>query len=179
MRFSEQLLLIFALAMDGFAASICMGVSLAGGAQGLCAAALVTAFHVAMFAAGYLVGALCAPVAAAAPWAGALILAAMGAHVLRDGFQAEAGYDGRFALRHVAALGFSTSVDAMTTGFSFALMAVGLLVPLALVAAVMGALSIFGVWAGHRLGQRFRRGARVGGGVLLLAMGLKNLLALV
>lgn len=179
MRFGEQLLLIFALAMDGFAASICMGVSLPNGGQALWAAALVTAFHAAMFAAGYLVGALCTPVAAAAPWAGALLLAAMGAHMLLDALRATDDGGGNFNLRHAAALGFSTSVDAMTTGFSFALMAVALAVPLGMVALVMGVLSLGGVCAGRHLGRRFRRLARLGGGALLLAMGLKNLLVLV
>lgn len=176
MRFIEQLLLIFGLAMDGFAASICMGVSLPKKRRAL-AAAVVTACHAALFAAGHTLGAFCAPVAAVAPWVGGTILSALGVNMLREARQPETGQRaGRFDLRHVAALGVSTSVDAMTTGFSFALLSVGLLVPLGMVAAVMGALSLFGVWAGGRLGRRFRRAARLGGGALLLAMGVKNLL---
>lgn len=180
MRFFEQLLLILGLAMDGFAASICMGVSLSGRRQAVMAAAVVTGCHVLLFAAGHTLGAFCAPVAAAAPWIGGGILAALGVNMLREARQPESGQSAaHFELRHAAALGVSTSVDAMTTGFSFALLGVGLAAPLGLVAVVMGALSLCGVWAGRRLGRRFRHLARLGGGALLLAMGVKSLLSLV
>lgn len=178
MRFFGQLLLIFGLAMDGFAASVCMGLSVASWRQGIRAAAVVTAFHIALFAAGHTLGAACAPMAAAGPLVGAVILCLLGANMLRETLAAEEGEPPRvFDMRHAVALGFSTSVDAMTTGFSFALMRVPLGRPLLLVAVVMGLLSLFGVWAGRRLGTRFRRGARLAGGALLLVMGLKNLLA--
>ena len=179
MRFSEQLLLIFGLAMDGFAASVCMGVSMPAGPQAAAAAAVVTAFHVVLFAAGHVLGAWCAPAAAAAPGFGALLLAAMGANMLRETLAAgDEEPSGTFGLRRAAALGLSTSVDAMTTGFSFALLSVGLWTPLLLVAAVMGTLAAAGMAAGRLLGARFRRGARLAGGAVLLAMGLKNLAAL-
>lgn len=166
--------------MDGFAASICMGVSLASRRQGVWAAAVVTAFHIALFAAGHTLGALCAPVAAAGPLVGAAILCALGGNMLRETLAApEDGVPRGFDMRHAAALGFSTSVDAMTTGFSFALLSVPLGRPVLLVAAVMGSLSLFGVWAGQRLGARFRRGARLVGAGVLLALGVRNLLALV
>lgn len=179
MRFLEQLLLILGLAMDGFAASICMGVSLSNRRQSLSAAAAVTLCHAALFAAGHALGAICAPVAAVAPWIGGLILSALGVNMLREARRPEhTEAVGRFDMRHVAALALSTSADAMTTGFSFALLSVGLLVPLGMVAAVMGLLSLVGVWAGQRLGRRFRRWARLGGGALLLGMGTRNLLSL-
>lgn len=179
LRFFEQLLLIFGLAMDGFAASICMGLSVASRRQGIYAAAVVTAFHIALFAVGHTLGAAFAPLAAAGPLVGAAILCALGGNMLRETLAA-AGEDipRGFDMRHAAALGFSTSVDAMTTGFSFALLSVPLGRPLLLVAAVMGSLSLFGVWAGRRLGARFRRGARLAGGGVLLALGVRNLLSL-
>ncbi len=178
MRASELLLWILGLAMDGFAASVCLGVSVPGVPQAMLSAALVTALHAILFAVGHTLGAGCAGIASAAPWLGALLLAALGANMLCEALAAGDEPPEAFALRRALALGLSTSVDAMATGFSFALLAVGLWTPLLLVAAVMGALAAAGTLAGRLIGARFRRGARLAGGALLLAMGLRRLMSL-
>ena len=178
MRASEQLLWIVGLAMDGFAASVCLGVSVPGVPQAILSAALVTALHVLLFAVGHTLGASCAGVALVAPWVGALLLAALGANMLREALVQGDEPPEAFALRRALALGFSTSVDAMATGFSFALLTVGLWTPLLLVAAVMGTLAAVGTLGGRLIGTRFRRGARLVGGALLLVMGLRRLVSL-
>lgn len=174
----EQFFLIFALSMDGFAASLCMGMSLPSRAQSHAAAVMVTAFHALFFAAGHTLGHFCAPVAAAVPWVSGAILTALGAHLLLAQQKAAGEDEAVFDLRHAAALAFSTAADAMTAGFSFALAQVAPLRPLLLVTAVMGSLALLGSWAGRRLGARFRRTARLAGGMLLFALGVKNLAAL-
>lgn len=178
MRASEQLLWILGLAADGFAASVCLGVSVPGVPQAVQSAALVTALHVLLFAAGHMLGAGCAGIASAAPWLGALLLAALGANMLREALMHGEQPPEAFSLRQALALGLSTSADAMATGFSFALLAVGLWTLLLLVAAVMGTLAAAGTLAGRLIGARFRRGARLAGGALLLVMGLRRLLSL-
>ena len=82
MHILEQLLLVVGLAMDGFAASVCMGM--AAGRRVWPIVGLVSGFHVVMLLSGYALGAsLPDRLAAAYPWAAAVILAAMGANMRR------------------------------------------------------------------------------------------------
>ena len=174
MHILEQFLLVLGLAMDGFAASVCMGM--AAGRRVWPIVGLVSGFHVLMLLTGYALGAgLPDSLAAAYPWAAGLILAAMGAHMIRTA-GAEETCGGRRDLAGMAALSLATSVDAMTVGAAFALMKVGPALAGGLMGAVMVTLSLTGSLLGSRVGRARRRAARTAGGVILCLLGLKLLL---
>lgn len=178
MSLLEQLLLILGLAMDGFAASVCMGLSMKEHKRrlSLLAVGLVTGFHVLMFAGGHLFGRLLARGGVALGFLPGLLLTALGLPMIfgsRQEEKTEALGPGR-----LLALAFGTSVDAMTVGLSFALMGQPLPPAAGLVAVVMGLLSVTGLSFGRFVGRRFRCWAERGGGLILCLLGVKNILGL-
>lgn len=182
MSAAMQLLLILGLAMDGFAAAVCMGLSMKEhkGRRALLAVGLVTGFHVLMFGLGYVFGAHCARwLQRLCAWLPGVLLTAlglqMGAGALRERRREEALPEG---LGGLWSLAFSTSLDAMTVGLSFAMMGVALGGAVWKVAAVMGLLAVIGVSFGRLIGPRLRRKAELAGGLILCLLGLKNLLGL-
>ena len=174
MHILEQFLLVLGLAMDGFAASVCMGM--AAGRRVWPIVGLVSGFHVVMLLMGYALGAgLPESLTAAYPWAAALILSAMGANMIRTaGREEDCG--GRSGLTGMAALSLATSVDAMTGGAAFALMGVRPALAGGLMGAVMVTLSLAGSLFGSRVGRARRKAARTAGGVILCLLGAKLLL---
>ena len=175
MRFFEQLLLVLGLSMDGFAASVCMGMAVGKKIGPI--VGIMSGFHVAMLLLGYVVGvSLPDRLAAVYPWAAALLLTLMGVRMIREAREPEEEPCARGTVASIAALSLATSIDAMTVGVAFAIMAVPPLRAGSLVALVMGTLSFCGVSLGSRVGSGRRRAARMAGGVILCLLGLKLLL---
>ena len=175
MLFREELLLILGLSMDGFAASVCLGMERER--RGLVSVVLcVTGFHVGMLLAGWVLGAGVRGICAAAlPWAAGLILLLLGVRMLRTADREE---DARPGLSP-AIPALATSVDALTVGAALALTEAAPGPAAGLTAAVMGSLSLVGAALGGRVGRKYRRAARLAGGAILAALGLKNLLGAV
>ena len=174
MRLIEQLLLVLGLSMDGFAASVCMGM--AAGRRIGPIVGLISGFHVAMLLAGYGLGAgLPAGFTALYPWCAAALLTGMGIKMLRQARRPEEDCAGT-GLGDMAAMALATSLDAMTVGVAFAIMEVPPVRAGAMVAAVMGSLSVAGAGLGGRVGRTRRRAARTAGGAILCLLGAKLLL---
>jgi putative Mn2+ efflux pump MntP len=72
-------------------------------------------------------------------------------------------------------LSVATSIDALAVGVSFALMEVNILLASGIVGFVTFAICVFGVMAGKRLGDKFRKKAMIFGGVVLCLIGVKIL----
>ncbi len=180
MGFFERLLLVLGLAADGFAAAVCIGLSLPRGRSGrrAVAALAVTALHVLLFALGYALGGWGA--ARLGAWcallSGALLLL-LGLWSLREAALNERKTEPLGAAEGLQLwlLALSSSLDAMTVGLSYALLGEPLGPALGLVAAVMGALALLGLWLGRLFGRGLRRRAVFAGGVILCLLGLKNL----
>jgi len=176
MLFWEELALILGLSMDGFAASVCLGID--HGRRRLAPVVLfITGFHVGMLLAGYVLGAgVRGALDGVIPWIGGLLLAALGVNMLRTAGRGEEKSAGGTALS-IAAPALATSVDAMTVGVALALSGASAGQAGALTALVMGSLSVIGAAFGGHIGERFRKGARLAGGAILAMLGLRMLLA--
>lgn len=175
MHIPEQLLLVLGLSMDGFAASVCMGIAHRGKKNILPIVALVSGFHVGMVLLGCWLGAgFRRWMEAFYPWLASALLLALGANMLRT-----AGEEGplprEMALGGMALLAFATSLDALTVGVAFALMEVPPLRAGLMVTGVMGSLSLTGAALGSRVGARRRKRARQAGGVILCILGFRLL----
>ncbi len=171
----EQFLLVLGLAMDGFAASVCMGM--AAGRRVWPIVCLVSGFHVVMLLTGCGLGAsLPDSLAAAYPWAAAALLLGMGANMIRQARQPETEPCAKTQLAGMAALALATSLDAMTVGVAFALLGVSPWFAGGLMGVVMVTLSLVGSLFGSRVGRGRRRAARTAGGVILCLLGVKLLL---
>ncbi len=175
MHILEQLLLVLGLAMDGFAASVCMGM--AAGRRVWPIVCLVSGFHVVMLLTGYGLGAsLPDSLAAVYPWAAAALLLGMGANMIREARMPESEPCAGARLAGMAALALATSLDAMTVGVAFALIEVSPWFAGGLMGAVMVTLSLVGSLFGSHIGRNRRRAARTAGGAILCLLGGKLLL---
>ncbi|MBR4635040.1 MAG: manganese efflux pump [Clostridia bacterium] len=79
----------------------------------------------------------------------------------------------------VLVLAVATSIDALATGIvfsSFGFTTGRLVFSVLLIGAITFALSLFGVLAGKKLGERFKRWAVLAGGIALALIGLKILI---
>ena len=181
MRMLEQLLLVLGLSMDGFAASVCMGMAAREGADGrkdkYRIAAMMSGCHVVMVLLGGALGAgLCRWLGALYPWLASALLLGLGANLLRSAEEERPCAQG-LDMKTMVTLSLATSLDALTVGVAFSLMEVPALRAGGLTAAVMGALSLGGAWLGGSVGRRHRKTARLAGGLILSLLGLRLLMS--
>lgn len=173
------LLVAVALAMD--ACAVAAGARASGRAAGR-RALFRLSFHFGLFqglmpvvgwAAGWLVA---DAVAAVDHWIAFVILAVIGARMIREGARGEDGAGpapdpSRGAT--LIALSIATSIDALAVGFGLAMLGVGIWVPAVTIAVVTAALVVVAGLLGDRLGARFGTRAEVAGGVILIMVGLQ------
>lgn len=76
----------------------------------------------------------------------------------------------------VIALAVATSIDAFAVGFSFAALKQSIWIPVLIIALTTFITAFLGVYVGRKLGHHFQYFAEMGGGLLLVAMGLKVLI---
>ncbi len=73
------------------------------------------------------------------------------------------------------ALCIATSLDAMAVGLSFPVLKVSPAVPVLMIGATTGCLTLLGMKLGSRVGSRFGAYMQAAGGFVLIALGLKIL----
>jgi manganese efflux pump family protein len=72
-------------------------------------------------------------------------------------------------------LSIATSLDALAVGVSMALLGVSVWIPAVVIGMITAALSAVGIKFGGRIGPRWEHWAQAGGGIVLIAIGLKVL----
>ena len=163
--------------------SLCLGLGLAGidARRGAAMVFTVLAYHVAMPLAGWLAGELAGVfLGRAASVGGAAVLIFLGALTLREALRGENGGEKVLDLAGgpgILLLGAGVSVDALGAGFTLGARQTGLLTAAGVIGAVAGAMTAAGLWLGRYLGERAGKRARLAGGLLLLAVGIKLLVA--
>lgn len=179
----ETLALSVGLAMDACAVSAASGAG--GRARGL-RAALRLAFHFGLFQAlmpliGWLGGsAVHAFIDRFDHWIAFGLLTAIGLNMIRSGARGDddgpaAGDPSR--RWSLVLLSVATSIDALVVGVSLAFLHVNILVTVAVIGVVTFGLSLLGYWVGARLGDRFGSRMEIAGGVVLILLGVKILMA--
>jgi len=176
------LALALALAMDCLAVAIAAGLANPHFTR---RPILRLAFHFGLFQflmpiAGWLLATnLRADVSAYDHWLAFAILAFIGGKMIWEARELRAADDRTDPTRgwRMVTLSLATSIDALALGLSLALLRVSVLAPSLVIGLVAGAMTIVGLHFGRRLGRQFGRYADALGGVLLLAMSLKILLA--
>jgi putative Mn2+ efflux pump MntP len=176
------LLIAIGLAMDAFA------VSLASGGLPTVRthrAGLRLAFHFGLFQAvmpviGWFAGVrVSGPLTALDHWLAFLLLAVVGGRMIRSGLRPPQRAPGLDPSRGttLVVLALATSIDALAVGLSLGMLEVSIWVPAAVIGLVTFALSWLGVRAGGRLGAAFGHRMSIVGGVILILIGLRILLA--
>lgn len=182
MNFIELLLTGVALSMDAFAVSVSKGLS-AGRVRmrhGLIAGAYFGGFQALMPFLGWLLAGLFADaIRSFDHWVAFLLLALIGANMLREALSRDKDEDApdpSFGVRTMLPLAIATSIDALATGVSFALTDTNIYLAITVIGCTTFLFSAVGVKIGSIFGLKYKRSAEIIGGVILILMGVKILL---
>jgi len=180
----ELLILAVGLSMDAFAVSVCKGLAMKkAGAKELCIVGCwFGGFQALMPLIGYLLGtAFEQYITSFDHWIAFVLLTLIGANMLREAFsndeEESAGASLSFGTMLVLAL--ATSIDALAVGITLAFLveSIGYLIFAVLsIGIITFILSAIGVRVGNLFGVKYKKGAVISGGVILILLGVKILL---
>ncbi|WP_303834589.1 manganese efflux pump MntP family protein [Ruminococcus flavefaciens] len=183
MNLAELILISVGLAMDAFAVSVCKGLSmkkldLKGG---VITALFFGVFQGVMPVIGYFLGSRFANVISSfSHWVSFGLLAFIGGKMiweaLHDDEDDEGGREYRLDLKELTMLAIATSIDALAVGIVFAAEKTDLFFSVTMIGVITFALSLLGVFIGHRFGSKYEKKAEIAGGIILILIGLKLLL---
>ena len=161
MSIFELFLVAVGLSMDAFAVAVCKGLA-AGKVRArhmLIPGAWFGAFQAIMPLIGFFLGSRFEKyIVSVDHWIAFVLLAGIGANMLREAWKNDdSGEDGSLAWKVMLPMALATSIDALAVGVTFL-------------------LSAAGVKIGSIFGERWRKGAQIAGGVILILLGLKILL---
>ena len=180
MNVVEILLLALALAMDAFAVSVCIGLTVPKFRvkNAIIVGLYFGAFQAIMPLIGFLVGDIFAErVAAYDHWFAFALLTILGVKMIIGSFKKDDQPEKEASIGFTAMipLAFATSVDALAAGVSFAFLRVNIVSAIVLIGAVTFILSAVGVKLGGIVGVRFKSKAELAGGVVLVALAVRAL----
>lgn len=177
----ELVVLAFALAMDAVAVSLAEGLRLRRPSwrDAVLMAVMFGLFQALMPVLGWLLAFQAADaVSAATPWIAFVLLAVIGAKMVRESFDDDEDHTTPVVtVRSVLPLAIATSIDAAAVGVTFGVLEVDVAPAVTLIGVVTFALSLAAVFVGARVGQRLGRWATLTGGVILVVIGLRILLS--
>lgn len=176
----ELLLIAVGLSMDAFAVAL---------SKGLCAKeckphhAVVVGAYFGVFQAvmpllGYFFGTQFAKhINAFDHWVVFGLLLVIGGNMIRESFSKEEKESSdSFGFKPMIVMALATSIDALAVGITFALLHVKIVPSVLTIGVITFALSYIGVRLGAALGPRFKSGAEIAGGCILILIGVKILL---
>ena len=178
MELWELLLIGVGLSMDAFAVSICKGLTARQVTLGRCltAGAYFGGFQALMPLLGSLLGTrLEAFIVNVDHWIAFVLLGVIGFNMVREAGKQEE-VDPSFGPGAMLPLALATSIDALAVGVTFACLRVEILPAIAIIGTTTLLLSGAGVKLGSVFGTRYKAGAELAGGVVLILMGTKILL---
>ena len=169
-----------ALSMDAFAVSVSKGLSVRRVRlkHGLITGAYFGGFQALMPLLGFFLASSFAEyIRRFDHWIAFGLLALIGANMLREALSGEdEEMNDSFSFKTMLPLAVATSIDALATGVSFAVTDTNIWLAIALVGATTFALSAAGVKIGNVFGAKYRSGAELAGGLILILMGAKILI---
>ena len=177
----EVLFLAIALSMDAFAVSIGLGSKhkKSPASLALMAGAYFGLFQALMPLIGYLGGrGLLGWIEAYAPWVAFILLVLIGGKMIYESFAEGIEEDiANITHRVMLMLAIATSIDAMAAGFALTLLEVGPFLACLIIGITTYAFSVIGVYVGTKSGTWLESKAELFGGVVLVLIGLRILLA--
>ncbi len=180
MSFPELFILAVGLSMDAFAVAVCKGLAQrrAGFKELLIPGVWFGAFQALMPLLGWLLGGRFERyIVSIDHWIAFLLLACIGGNMLREAFrEEEQPEDASLGWRAMLPLALATSIDALAVGVTFAFLRVEIFSAVGFIGVTTLLLSMAGVKIGAVFGSRWRKGAQIAGGCILILLGLKILL---
>ena len=175
----ELLILAFALSMDAFAVSICLGL---GFKRASFKNALIVGLYFGIFQAlmpliGYFAATLFAEyITVAAPWIAFALLLILGIKMIWGSFkkeETENQSEPSLGPKKMLPFAVATSIDALAVGVTLALVNSNIFVAASLIGIITLVVCMIGVKLGQLLGLKFKSWAEIIGGVILILIGLK------
>ncbi len=180
MGFIELLLIALGLSMDAFAVAVSKGLSAkdCGTKHALTAGAYFGIFQAVMPLIGFFFGVQFEDIIEAYDhWVVFGVLLLIGLNMIREAFgKGERSGNGSFGFKSMIIMALATSIDALAAGITFALLHVSIAASALTIGVITFTLSFLGVKLGAALGLRFKSGAEIAGGVILILIGVKILL---
>ena len=180
MGFAELLLIAVGLSMDAFAVSICKGLSVekVSPRHAALAGAYFGGFQFLMPVLGYLLGYKFEHLITSVDhWIAFILLAFIGGGMIREAFSKnDEKLSGDFGFKTMLALAVATSIDALAVGVTFAFLSVNIIPAALAIGATTFVFSAAGIYIGNIFGAKYKSGAELVGGCILILMGLKILL---
>jgi len=177
----EVLFLAVALSMDAFAVSIGLGSKHKGKAitLALMAGAYFGIFQALMPMIGYLGGkGVLGWIEAFAPWVAFFLLLLIGGKMIYESFSEGIEEDiANITHRVMLVLAIATSIDAMAAGFALTLLDVGPILACFIIGIITFLFSFLGIFVGIKSGTWLESKAELFGGIVLILIGFKVLLA--
>jgi len=182
MNFIEVLLIAICMSMDAFA--VCLGA----GAQDQASAGRPTfrlAFHFGLFqfllpVLGWFAGVtIVRYIATYDHWIAFGLLAYVGGRMVSSGFHPGEGSSLNDPSRGwtLVLLSIAVSIDALAVGLSLGIIGVNIWFPAAVIGIVTGLVSWLGLRLGNKLGEKFGKRMEIAGGIILVLIGTRILLA--
>ena len=176
----ELLILAVGLSMDAFAVSICKGLSIRTLKlrHALIVGAWFGAFQALMPAVGWLLGsAFTSLIESVDHWIAFVLLSLIGGNMIREALSHEdEDANPSLAPLTMLLLAVATSIDALAVGITFAFLRVDILPAVTLIGVCTFLISAAGVKIGNVFGARYKSGAELAGGAVLVLLGVKILL---
>ena len=181
MSLLDLFLIAAALSMDAFAVSICKGLALqkVNMKHACIVGAWFGGFQALMPMAGFFLGSQFASyITAYDHWVAFILLAAIGANMIREAFskEEEGGDSASLAFGAMLVLAVATSIDALAVGISFAFLNVNIFSAAAFIGVTTFIFSAVGIKVGSIFGNKYEKKAEFAGGVILILLGVKILL---
>ena len=175
-------LIALALSMDAFAVSIASGIAIKRLRLGhaLTIALWFGIFQAIMPLIGWLGGInLCDLLSSVDHWVVFGLLTLIGVKMIWEAFKIEPieKTSNPLDIRILFALSLVTSIDALATGVSFALLGIPVVMPVIIIGAVTFLTSFAGVWIGDRSGRFFGKKIEILAGIILIGIGIKVLIS--
>lgn len=181
MTLIELFLIALGLSMDAFAVAVCKGLSVrrARWQDALCVGIYFGVFQAGMPLIGYFLGIRFESLIKEYDhWIAFVLLGLIGANMIREAFGQEDEDESSpsFGPRAMLPLAVATSIDALAVGVSFAFLSVSIVPAVSFIGIVTLTLSAVGLFIGNIFGSKYKKGAELAGGVILILMGTKILL---
>lgn len=180
MNIWELMVIAIGLSMDAFAVSVCKGLSVrrVQPKYVLITGLYFGGFQAAMPFIGYCLGKqFQSLITSVDHWIAFVLLGIIGLNMIRESRSKEAeSCDSSFGFKTMLPLAIATSIDALAVGITFAFLRVHITTAVTCIGITTFLLSALGLKIGNLFGSRYKSGAELLGGIVLVLMGIKILL---
>ena len=179
MRLYELFIIAVSLSMDAFAVSVCKGLSVERPRLSHCltCGGWFGAFQALMPLLGWLLGSRFEELIRSVDhWVAFFLLLVIGGNMIKESRSEAEGLSDDFGFKTMLLLAVATSIDALAVGISFAFLSVDILPAALLIGCTTFLLSAAGCYIGRAFGAKYKSGAELTGGIILILIGLKILL---